>query len=162
MAGKDARKEEQMDNQTTVAVAKAIKDKDAKEAREALAPGEYEVDAFVRVTGTLRVAPDTEKTSTSSLLSEEFLIVALKLAGCTRERACEIIGDLAKGSVNGEAKANKAARKALVEEYDPEGTITAIFADVKASLPKTVVRGAVKFDGAVVEVHASEADSAVA
>ena len=142
-----------MDNLTTVAVAKAIKEKAMKAARDKLTQGEYKVDTLVHLLGTLTIGPDTEKTSTSSLLSEEFLIVALKMAGCTRERACAIIGDLAKGSVNGDAKLNKEARKAMVEEYDPEGKISDIFNTVKASLPKTQVRGAASFSGHVTDVR---------
>ena len=146
-----------MDNANLVAISKAVKDAEAKTARAALTPGEHIVDVTVRISGALEIAPDTEKTSTSSLLSEEFLIIALKMSGCTRERACEIISDLAKQGVNGDAKANKAARKELVEEYDPQGRISAIFAEVKASLPKTKVAGACKFKGSVVEVAAADA-----
>jgi hypothetical protein len=159
MPGADARslKEVHMDNASIIALSKAIKDKDAKEARASLTPGEHLVDVTVRISGALEIAPDTEKASTSSLLSEEFLIIALKMSGCTRERACEIIADLAKQGVNGDAKANKANRQALVEEYDPEGRISAIFADVKNSLPKTKVAGAAKFKGEVVEIAAVDA-----
>jgi hypothetical protein len=146
-----------MNNASTVALSKIIKDAEAKTARAALTPGEHLVDITVHVSGSLEIAPDTEKTSTSSLLSEEFLIIALKMSGCTRERACEIIADLAKESVNGDAKANKAARQALVEEYDPNGRISAIFDEVKAKLPKTKVAGAAKFKGVMVEVSADAA-----
>jgi hypothetical protein len=149
-----------MKNANVVALSKAIKEAEVKAARAALTPGEHEVDICIRLTGTLDIAPDTEKASTSSLLSEEFLIIALKMSGCTRERACEIIADLAKQGVNGDAKANKANRQALVEEYDPEGRISAIFADVKNSLPKTKVSGAAKFKGDVIEVTAA-ADAAL-
>jgi hypothetical protein len=146
-----------MNNANLVALSKAVKDAEAKTARAALTPGEHAVDVTVHISGHLEIAPDTEKTSTSSLLSEEFLIIALKMSGCTRERACEIIADLAKESVNGDAKANKAARQALVEEYDPNGRISAIFDEVKASLPKTKVAGAAKFKGVMVEVSADAA-----
>ena len=150
-----------MDNASIIALSKAVKDKDAKDARSALTPGEHLVDVTVHIVGSLEIAPDTEKTSTSSLLSEEFLIIALKMSGCTRERACEIISDLAKQSVNGDAKVNKTNRQALVEEYDPQGRIYAIFADVKNSLPKTKVSGAAKFKGEVIEIAADSAADAL-
>lgn len=151
-----------MDNASIVAISKALKEKDVKDARAALPPGEHEVDVLIRVTGTLDIAPDTEKTSTSSLLSEEFLILALKMSGCTRERACSIIAELASLSVNGDPKANKEARKALVEEYDPDGRINAIFTDIKKSLPKTIVMGAAKFKGVIAEVQTNPATDALA
>lgn len=144
-----------MKPEVTIAITKAVATKAASEAREALVPGEYVVDALVRVSGTVSVGEDTEKTATGSLLSEAFLVAVLKACGCTRDAAAAAIERTAReylvdwtGSA-ADKKAAKKAREALVAEYDPDGSITAIFDGVKASVPKTPVRGAVKFAGAV-------------
>lgn len=150
-----------MKPEITIAITKAVAKKAADEARDALVVGEYDVDAVVHVHGTVSVGEDTEKTATGSLLSEAFLIAVLKACGCTREAAAGAIERTAReylvdwtGSA-ADKKAAKAARKALVEEYDPDGAITAIFEGVKASLPKTPVKGAVKFAGEVEAIEAS-------
>lgn len=149
-----------MKNAETVALSKAVKEAQVKTARAALTPGEHLVDVTVRLVGALEIAPDAEKTSTSNLLSEEFLVIALKMSGCTRERACEIIAALAKQSVNRDIDVNKDRRQEMVREYDPEGKISAIFEEIKKSLPKTKVAGAAKFKGDVIEVTAA-ADAAL-
>lgn len=159
-------KEEQMDTTTTMAISKAVKEKDAKAARKALAPGEYPVHAVVEIEGTLIVAPDTEATPTSSLLSEDFMVMVLKMAGCTRERAAHLIRDVAQAYLAGwtgsetDKAAADAARKAMVAEYDPNGEIGEIFDEVKRSLPKVPRAGSVSFKGQVAEVEVAASNVA--
>jgi len=150
-----------MDNASIIALSKAVKDKDAKDARSALTPGEHLVDVTVHIVGSLEIAPDTEKKSTSSIISEDALILCLKLAGCTRERALEIIQSVVSETIGMEAKAAKAKRTAMVDEFDPDGRISSMFEDLKDSLPKTKVAGAAKFKGEVVEVTAAAAAAAL-
>ena len=145
-----------------LAVAKAVKSKDAKSARSGMEPGSYAVDTTVRIAGNLEVAEDGERTSTSSLLSEEFLVLVLKISGCTRKRAAEVIKTVSSEYLQGwtgskeDKKASKLARKEMIEEYDPNGEISEIIESVKESLPKTRVKGSVKFAGEV-EVVSEEA-----
>lgn len=60
--------------------------KNVKAARAAMDPGSYPVDVTVHLSGNVTIGEDTDKASTSSLVSEAFLILALKMSGCTRER----------------------------------------------------------------------------
>jgi hypothetical protein len=147
-----------MNAKTTLALAKAIASKAATAARAKVKPGSYPVDVTVHVHGDLEVAEDGEKTATSALLSEDALIIALRLAGCTRERAVDVISTMVAqalltwtGSDEDKARA-KAERAQLVDEYDADGAVRAMLNGYKAALPRTKVAGAVKFSGDVEEV----------
>lgn len=50
-----------MTNAETIALTKAVNAAATKAAREGLAPGKYEVDALVRITGTMKVGEDYEQ-----------------------------------------------------------------------------------------------------
>lgn len=128
--------------------------KDSDWARDAVVPGEYAVDVTIRVAGTVTVGEDGDRAGTSKLLSEEFVMLALHMAGCTRERAIEIIRELA-------GKADKKARKAMLDEFDAEGKVQGLFAELKAAVPRTPVKGSVSFAG-VAEVVASAAQDVAA
>ena len=142
-----------------VAIAKAIAEKQAKEARGQLRPGSYPVDITVHLAGEVTVGEDGDKASTPSLLSEDFLFLALHFAGVTRERAMEVIEQVAAAALqswvgsDADKKAAKAARTALVDSYDVEGTIRSRFDAVKARLPRTPVAGSTKFVGQIEEVQ---------
>lgn len=145
----------------TVAVAKAVETKAVKAARKELVAGEtYDVDVMVRVQGEVTVGEDYTRASTSSLISEEFMILVLQRCGVTRDGAAKVIEELAteylKGWKGGAAakKAAKAARKAAVKEADPEGKISAIFESVKSSVPRTTCAGKVEFEGECAVVNA--------
>ncbi len=145
----------------TVAVAKAVETKVAKAARKDLVAGEkYDVDVVVRVQGEVSVGEDYTRASTSSLISEEFMILVLQRCGVTRDGAAKVIEEVAseylKGWTGGAAakKEAKAARKAAVKEADPEGKISAIFEGVKAKVPRTTCSGKVEFEGEVTQVSA--------
>ena len=145
-----------------MAVSKVLKSKDVKIARDELLPGKYEVNTMVMISGHLAVGEDTEKTSTCSLLNEEFLSLVLHHCGVTRAKAASVIKDVASeymkdwtGSKE-DKKASNAARKERVAEFDPEGKISSIFEEVKASVPKTRVRGSVKFSGEISKIQPME------
>lgn len=140
-----------------LAIDKAVGSKSKKAARDEVKVGEYWIDEMVRVVGTLRVGEDTTKVATCSILNEEFLILALKMAGCTRDRAVEVIRNLASECAGALGKVAKEARQEMLEEYDPDGEIKGIFTELKESLPRTKVRGKVTFDGVVEAVEAVEA-----
>ena len=152
-----------MNSATKIAICNAIDSKVKKAARADLTAGEYEVDQVVHVQGTVTIGEDTERTSTSSLINEEFLTLVLKMSGCTRDRAAEIIETVSTEILDGwkgDKKAAKATRKAAVEAYDPDGTIKAMFDKVKESVPKTPTKGKVKFKGTCEAVAAKGAKEA--
>jgi adenylosuccinate lyase len=137
-----------------LALSKALGSKDKTWARDAVVAGEYPVDVTVRVSGTVTVDPDGDRAGTSKLLSEEFVMLALHMAGCTRERAVEIIRNIA-------GLADKKERKAALAEFDAEGRVAGLFAELKAAVPRTPVKGDVAFAGAC-SVVTSAAQEAVA
>jgi hypothetical protein len=146
-----------------LAVNKAIGKKDGEWARDAVVPGTYPVDVTVRVSGDVRVGEDTDKASTSSLVSEDFLIVALHMAGCTRDRAAAVIEQVAAAWVGmADRDAAKRAREEMVERFDADGNLRALFAEMKARMPRTQVRGSVAFKGAVEVVSDAAARERVA
>jgi hypothetical protein len=141
-----------------MAISKAIASKDAKEARGHLVQGRYEVDTVVRVQGEVVVGKDGEKVATSSLVSEDFLLLTLRAAGVTREAAMAAIKAVASeylsdwtGSKEDKKEAKRARKKAL-NKYDPSGGMKDIFGKIKSSLPKIPVRGSVKFEGSVEQI----------
>jgi len=151
-----------MKDATTIALTKVIsgRSKDAKNAREALEPGEYVVDTTVHITGTMKVGEDHDIAPTASILNADFLTLVLHHAGITRDAAAKVIEEVAgdylidwTGSDEDKADA-KAARKAKIEEIDPDGKIKAIFADFKNSLPRIPSKGKVTWKGSVAEIEA--------
>lgn len=145
---------------TTIAVSKAVsgKTKAAKAARSALTVGTHPVSTMVHFDGTLTVEDDQMIAATASLMNEDFLSLVLHHAGITRESALKAIEAVAgdylvdwKGS-DEDKKAAKAARKAKLEQLDPDGKLSGIFSTFKASLPKIPRAGKVTFKGAVTEV----------
>jgi len=68
-------------NAETIAITKAIKSKAEKEARKELKPGNYEIDTFVRVFGSLTVGEDFEQNKTASMPQTKMLLAALMLNG---------------------------------------------------------------------------------
>ena len=132
--------------------------RDAKAARKELEVGEHNVNATVKLQGTLTVAEDQEIAPTASLLNLEFLSLVLHHAGVTREAAAKAIEEVAgeylvdwTGSKE-DKKAAKAARKERVAAIDPEGKFKAVVDSFKEKLPKVPRAGKVVFKGEVVEV----------
>jgi hypothetical protein len=139
-----------MNAATQIAIVNAIDSKSKKAARAELTAGEYEVDQMVHVSGTVKVSEDTTRTSTSSLINEEFLMLVLKRSGCTRDGAAEIIKNVATEILEGDKKDKKEAkkaRKAAIADFDADGTIKTMFDKIKAEIPRTATKGRVKFVG---------------
>ena len=125
---------------TEKAAAKAAK---AENARAQLAPGTYPVEALVKVSGTLTVAPDTERVPTVSIPLLPALALALKYAGVTGPAARDAI----LRGVRDAIAAGKAAAEVLPEGLESE--VAALKKSIAAELPKTAVKGAVKFAGTI-------------
>lgn len=128
----------------TTALTKAAADA----AREGLTVGTHEVDVTVRVTGTVSVAEDTEKTPTVSIPVKEVLALFVARSGCTREASLALLREcltdaLSKG-VSGTGAVEAAA--------DIDEVFRAEVAALTSALPKTPVRGAVKAKLAVARV----------
>lgn len=137
---------------------KAIKDKDAKEARENIFPGEYNVNFTVSVSGKVKVADDTEATPTASLMSVEFLLLALHYAGADNKKAMSAINKVSKkylidwSGTEEEKKAAKAAREKKIKSIDPYGKTMEIFDKFKNKLPKIPRAGRVSIKDVTLEV----------
>lgn len=151
-----------MKNATTIALTKVVsgRSKNAKDAREALEPGEYAVDTTVHITGTMKVGDDHDIAPTASLLNQDFLALVLHHAGITRKAAVEAIEKVADdylidwtGSEE-DKEAAKTARKAKVAEFDPEGNIASLISGFKNSLPRIPSKGKVTWKGTVAEIEA--------
>ena len=127
---------------TTLALSRAVSAKADKLAREGVAPGHYDLDLTVRVTGTLEVLEDTEKTPTVSIPMKEVLALFVARSGCTREHSLnllrECMADALRDGVKGEGAVAAAA--------DIDAQYKASVAEMLATLPKTPVKGAVKAD----------------
>ena len=93
---------------TAIALSKAAADA-AKGA--SLTPGEYAIDDIftVRIVGTVRKGEDVEYTPTTSIPLKEALALALHYAGCTRDRAQQVIVKAMTAALNGEAESIKDA-----------------------------------------------------
>lgn len=145
-----------------LALDKAQRTVDTKWARDQVVAGKYPVEFEVRVSGMLTVGEDTAKRSTSQLISEGFLILALRMSGCTRERAVEVIEQVASEFLQGwtgseaDKESAKAAREEMISKYDADGSLRKTLEDLKGRLPKTPVRGSVSFKGEVVEIAAAQ------
>lgn len=129
-------------NAEILAIQKAA-EKVAKEekTRDKINPGTYQVSVNVKVTGTLTVAPDTERVPTVSIPLLPALALALKYAGVTGQAARNAI----LRGVREALEAGKAAADILPEGLEAE--VAALKKSIAAELPKTPVKGAVKFAG---------------
>lgn len=125
-----------------------------------LEAGRHNVNGLVRVNGQIVVGAPTEKKVSNNLMSLDFLILALKFAGVTRDSAVDVIGKVVSEYMKGwdgskeQKKKAKEARTELLSKYDPDGDIAAILNNAIESLPKVPVAGAVKFEGHIEQVTA--------
>lgn len=96
----------------TIAVTKAVKTAAAKNARNHLAPGEYDVDVTVRVSGTVRVGEDYQKTVPNKAKPWDLLVAALTEINRLRSAAGQTGIDLDKLVAAAEAVDSDAVKKA--------------------------------------------------
>jgi len=68
-------------NAETIAVSKAVASKAEKAARAELEPGEYMIDALVRIFGTVKVGEDYEQNKTAAMPQMKMLLAAIMLNG---------------------------------------------------------------------------------
>lgn len=128
-----------MDTTLTAIEALALS-KAVKAERDAVEVGEHHVDVTVRITGTLSVAKDTEKTPTVSIPLKEVLALFIARSGCTREASIALLRECMTEALADGTKG--------VGAVDAAADIDACWKDevskLTASLPKTPVKGAVK------------------
>lgn len=123
-------------------------EKAAKKAghRDELSQGEYDVDAIVRVVGTLKVGTDYEATPTVSIPLKETLALFVHRCGCTRDKALEVLADCMRDAIGATNRGAGALVEALPEV---SATMSTVQHEVLAKLPKAKKRGAVRFNGEV-------------
>lgn len=135
-----------------VALPKCIKDSSEqyKTARDALAPGSYDVDFTVRITGQLVVGEDTDKTPTASIPIKESLALFIHYSGITRARAVAVLQ-----RAMAEALAKDTCCQGAIAEMLPivDQTIESTLKPVLESLPRTPVRGSVRASLTLVEIE---------
>ena len=137
-----------MNSQETVALSKAIATKTVKVARANLEPGEYLIDIAVQLQGLIKVAEDTEKTPTSSLLNKHTVATVLHMCGVTREAAMkawaaisnEILAEWE--GTEADREIAKARREQQAEELGLNDAL-AMFEEQLEELPKIPVKGRV-------------------
>jgi len=125
--------------------------KAAKAARDEVNPGEHAVDFTVRVTGTVKVLADTEKTPTVSIPVKEVLALFVQRSGCTREHSLALLRECLTDALSASTEGKGAIEGAI----DLDAEFKAAVADLTASLPKTPVKGAVKASLAVEVVESA-------
>jgi hypothetical protein len=87
-------------------------------ARQQVAEGEHEVDALVRVKGTVKVAKDYTTVPTVSIPLKETLALFIHYCGCTREAALDALHRAASEAIDatGKGKGSLEAAIPVVEE----------------------------------------------
>jgi hypothetical protein len=114
---------------------------DAETARAETNPGVYRdirLDLTVEV-GEMRVAPDTDKSPTSSIPLLPTLALLLKRMGVQREDALEVLRDVMQQAL----EMGKDATKQLLEETGVVEMEERLRQEVIAKLPRVPVKGAV-------------------
>lgn len=129
-----------------LALSKLVTKKAADTARADLKPGTYHFDESLHITGTLTVAPDTEKTPTVSIPFRDVLVLFVQRAGITRERTLELLRDCVSEALK---KSDGGAAGCLDEHL--EAVFTSAVDEMLETLPKTSVKGAVKVAALCVE-----------
>lgn len=132
----------------TIALNNAVSTKDGKAAREAVEVGSYDVDFMVRVSGTINVAEDTEKTPTVSIPMKEVLALFIARSGCTREASIALLRECLTDALQDGTRGAGAIDAAT----DIDEVFKAEVAALTASLPKTPVKGKVTTKLTVTEV----------
>lgn len=128
--------------------------KSSESDRAAVAAGKYDVDAVVRLTGTLSVGNDYDTVPTVSLPIKEVLALFVARAGFTRERSMQLLVECVHDAIaeDGHGAGEVAARVAEVDEY-----LADIKAEVLAKLPRQPRKGAVKAKLSVEVLESAEA-----
>lgn len=126
-----------MDAAVRLAVSKFCDD----DARAEVAPGNYSIDANVRIKGEMIVSEDYERAATQSIPHLEVLALALHRAGITRDKTIELIADSVRDCLQ-----DKDSAVGCIKELFPDivGMIDRIKREIVGKLPKQRCKGAVK------------------
>lgn len=107
----------------TIAVTKAIKTAAVTNARNQLSPGEYDVDVTVRVSGTIRVGEDYEKTVPNKAKPWNIVVAALTEINRLRNAAGETGIDLDKLVAAAESLDSDAVNKAQAKAEEAAASL---------------------------------------
>jgi len=135
-----------MENVQVIAVAKAVKDKVAKEASKAIDPGRYDVDLVVRVLGSFTKGEDFEQRLSNKINWQ--LGFALALSKVNNETRDAIIGTVLEAMGNGkESDEHLELAKQIKAEIQPKldelkgTTVTTMNGKVTTDLTTEIVGG---------------------
>jgi len=128
-----------MTNEETVAIAKVIKKAVLTAARDALDPGEYDIDATISLSGYIRVAEDTEKVPTVNIPILDALALAIHDAGITGKAALAALKRAMIRALEQDEDAKQIIQEQRASLERAEIEIRAALAD----LPKVTVKGMV-------------------
>ena len=128
-----------MNNINTVAIAKVVKERALKIARNELGPGEYAINQLFLVEGTLKVGEDYKKTPTTSIPILDAMALLVHDAGITGPHALAAI--------------KNAMQRALDQDFSVKAAISAMRGNLEtaerqvratlAELPKVPAKGPV-------------------
>ena len=108
-----------MNNEQTIAIAKAIKDKVSKAASKELEPGQYDVDLIVRVLGSFTKGQDFEQNLTAKVNWQ--LAFALALSKVNKETRAKIVDTVIAAMANGkDSDENNALAEQVKGEIQPK------------------------------------------
>ncbi len=128
-----------LDDQTTVALAKVVKAAILTNARSELKPGEYAIDAAIRLHGSIKVHGDEEYTPTTHLPILGITALVLRHCGVTRDTAIKAIERIASDALENFRQVGEACNEA--GEWMTE--MTCKVADMTQQLPKKTRTGKV-------------------
>lgn len=127
---------------TTLLALNTAATKLAKDVRDSVTPGTYEVDEVVafRVTGTVKVGEDETYTPTTSVPTKAALALFMRYAGVTGPHAMEALARAMReaAALGTDAK----AAKIIAEMHDVDATEAKVIASLEA-LPKATRKGKV-------------------
>lgn len=121
-----------------IALDKALKKKDADEARREVKPGTYPVDFTVHVSGSIKVGEDSDKVPTVSIPFKDVLALFVQRAGITRETSLKLLRECVATALKDDNTAAGCLDEHIEAVYAEE------VATVLASLPRTKVAGQVR------------------
>lgn len=131
----------------TLALLGKIVAKAAEARRDDLAPGKYEIDEILtlKLEGAVKVSPNTDKASTSSIPLLPALALFVRRMGLQRDRALTVLCEVMQEALSlGEDAATELLAETGVDEAQER-----IRAEVIAKLPRTPVKGSVQVKGTV-------------
>lgn len=131
---------------SALAIAKAIKDKLVKEARDEVAVGSFEVDTTVRIRGLLNVFEDEQYTPTAEIPIKAALALFIRYCGVTRDAARRALQQAMTEALNmnatGEEKTDVILER-LGEDWRVVADCMTAVTQLAAALPQRTRKGKV-------------------